>query len=162
MSPFWTLLPTHFWTTCGSFPSTAHTTYALCNTVYSFARYIATCWEKMHLISFTDLQSFPHTFQQPANLFNTLYTPPKSFTTFYNNLPTIHFQAKWSLLGLLVFIYLSIRTHDIGRSFEPIFMKFTRLVRVHLWVSPIICGNNRPNGTTDMGENVPPKPVFQV
>ncbi len=27
-------------------------------------------------------------------------------------------------------------------------------------VNPIIFGNNRPNRTTDIGENVPPKPVF--
>ncbi len=28
--------------------------------------------------------------------------------------------------------------HDTGRSFEPIFMKFTWLVRVHPWVIPIV------------------------
>ncbi len=27
--------------------------------------------------------------------------------------------------------------HNTGRSFEPIFMKFTWLVRVHIWVNPI-------------------------
>ncbi len=33
------------------------------------------------------------------------------------------------------------------------------LVQVHSWVNPIVFGNNRPNRTTDMGENVSPKPV---
>ncbi len=51
-------------------------------------------------------------------------------------------------------MYLCMRTHDIGRSFELIFMKFTRLVRVHSWVNPIVFGNNRPNRTTGMGKNV--------
>ncbi len=46
------------------------------------------------------------------------------------------------------------RSYDTGRSFEPIFMKFTWLVRVHSWVNPIVFGNNRPNRTTDMKENV--------
>ncbi len=50
-----------------------------------------------------------------------------------------------------------IRSYDAGRSFDPIFMKFTWLVRVHSWVSPIVFGNNRPNRTTDMGENVSTK-----
>ncbi len=44
--------------------------------------------------------------------------------------------------------------HDTCRSFELVFMKFTRE-----WVDPIVFGNNRPNRTTDMGENVSPKPV---
>ncbi len=39
-------------------------------------------------------------------------------------------------------------------------MKFMRLVRVYLWVSPFVFGNNRPNRTADMGENVPQKPFF--
>ncbi len=33
---------------------------------------------------------------------------------------------------------------------------------VHSWVNPIVFGNNRPNRTTNMGESVPLKPVFQV
>ncbi len=28
--------------------------------------------------------------------------------------------------------------HDIGHSFAPIFMKFTWLVRVRMWVNPIL------------------------
>ncbi len=39
-------------------------------------------------------------------------------------------------------------------------MKFTRLVRVHSWVNSIVFGNNRPNRTTDMWENVPPNQFF--
>ncbi len=39
-------------------------------------------------------------------------------------------------------------------------MKFTWLVRVHPWVNPIAFGNNWPNRTTDIGENVSLKPVF--
>ncbi len=55
-----------------------------------------------------------------------------------------------------------IRSYNTGRSFDPILMKFTWLVRVHSWVNPIVFRNSRPNRTTDMGENVPPKPVFRV
>ncbi len=51
---------------------------------------------------------------------------------------------------------------DTGRSFETIFMKFTWWVPIHQWVNPIVFGNNRPNRTTGMGENVPPKPVFCI
>ncbi len=46
--------------------------------------------------------------------------------------------------------------------YEPIFMKLTWLVRAHPRVNSIIFGNNRPNSTTDMGENVPPKSVFSA
>ncbi len=49
-----------------------------------------------------------------------------------------------------------------GRSFDPIFLKFAWLVRVHLWVNPIVFGNNRPNRITYMGGNVPPNPVSRV
>ncbi len=35
-------------------------------------------------------------------------------------------------------IYLRIRTHDTGRSFEPIFMKFTWLALVHPWVNTVV------------------------
>ncbi len=110
------VLPTPFRTTCGSFPRTVHATYAFRNIVYSFARYIATCQEKAYLVSFTDLQSFSYTFQQPADLFDTLYTPPKPFTTFYNHLPTIHFWAKWSLPALLV-------VYKTGTKYFPNFLK---------------------------------------
>ncbi len=50
--------------------------------------------------------------------------------------------------------------HDIGRNFEPIFMKFTWLVRVHTWMNPIFFGNYRSNTTSDKGDNVTPKLVF--
>ncbi len=90
-------------------------------------------------------------------------TRPTPFLTLYNHLPRIYFPAKRSLPGLRVFnVYVCIRCYAIGCSFEPIFIKFTRLVRVHSWVNPIVFGNNRPNRTTDMGGNVPPKPVFRV
>ncbi len=56
--------------------------------------------------------------------------------------------------------YLRIRTYDIGASFELIFMKFTRLMRVYLWVNPIVFGNHRPNRTTDMGKYMSTKPAF--
>ncbi len=58
------------------------------------------------------------------------------------------------------FIYVCVRSYDTSRSFELIFMKFTRLVRVHPWVNPIVFGNNQPNRTTDMGENVPQNQFF--
>ncbi len=35
-------------------------------------------------------------------------------------------------------------------------------MRVHSWVNPTDFGNNRPNRTTDMGGNVPPKLDFGV
>ncbi len=66
------------------------------------------------------------------------------------------------ILNVNILICICIRSYDIGRSFDPIFMKFTWLVRVHSWVNSIVFGNNRPNRTTDMGENVTPKPVFRV
>ncbi len=50
--------------------------------------------------------------------------------------------------------------HDAGRTYEPIFMKFTRLVRVHTRVTPIFFGNSRSDRTADLGENVAPKLVF--
>ncbi len=58
-------------------------------------------------------------------------------------------------------VYLCVKTHYTGRSFEPIFMKFTWLVQIHPWVNPIVFGNNQPNRTTDMGKNVAPKPVLR-
>ncbi len=67
-----------------------------------------------------------------------------------------------STLLIYIYIYICIRSYDTGRSSDPIFMKFTWLVRIHSCVNPIVFGNNRPNRTTDMGENVPPKPVFRV
>ncbi len=52
--------------------------------------------------------------------------------------------------------------HDTGHSFDPNFMKFSWLMRIHSWVNPIVFGNSRANRTTDMGENVFPKPVLRV
>ncbi len=34
------------------------------------------------------------------------------------------------------------------------------IVRAHPWMNPIVFGNNRPNKTTDTGENVAPKTSF--
>ncbi len=67
--------------------------------------------------------------------------------------------------AMLIYFYIYIkctRSYGTGRSFDPIFMKFTWLVLVHSWVNPIVFGNNGPNRTTYMGENVPPKPIFRV
>ncbi len=61
-----------------------------------------------------------------------------------------------------IYIYIYKRWNDAGRSFESIFMKFTWLVRVHSWVNPIVLGNNWPNRTTYIGENMPPKSIFRV
>ncbi len=62
------------------------------------------------------------------------------------------------LMYFYIFKKLRYRSH-----FDPIFMKFRWLVRVHSWVNPIVFGNSLPNRTTtDMGENVPPKRVFRV
>ncbi len=64
--------------------------------------------------------------------------------------------------AMLIYLCICIRSYDTGRSFDPMFMKFTWLVRGHSWVKPIVFGNNRSNRTTDMGENVPPKQVLRV
>ncbi len=48
-------------------------------------------------------QSVPHTFEQPADLLDTLQTRPMLFITFYNHLPRIHYRARRSFPGLLVF-----------------------------------------------------------
>ncbi len=50
--------------------------------------------------------------------------------------------------------------HDTGRSFAPIFVKFTSSVRLHPWPNPIVFGDNRPNITPDTVENVRAKPAF--
>ncbi len=65
------------------------------------------------------------------------------------------------LIYLYVFICVRMR-HDIGRSFEPIFVQFTWLVRVHTWVNTVVFRNNRPWRTTDMGGKSDPKQVFQL
>ncbi len=61
-----------------------------------------------------------------------------------------------------VCMYVCIRSYDTCRSFDPIFMKFTWLVRAPSWVNHFVFGNNLPSRTTYMGENMPPKPVFGV
>ncbi len=58
--------------------------------------------------------------------------------------------------------HIHTRTHNTGRSFEPIFLKFTWLAWVHPWVNPIVFGKNRPNRTTDWKKMLPQKPVFWV
>ncbi len=42
------------------------------------------------------------------------------------------------LIYLCICICICIRSYDTGRSFDPIYMKFTSLVRVHSWVNPIV------------------------
>ncbi len=56
--------------------------------------------------------------------------------------------------------YICIKTHDTGRSFEPIFMNFTWLVLVHWWVKSIVFGNNWPNRTTRYRGKCDPKTSF--
>ncbi len=78
---------------------------------------------------------------------------------------TFHFGGPWSLILNVnipeIFIPIC-KTHNTGPSFELIFLKFTQLVRVHLRVNSIVFGNNRPNRTTDKGENVLPRKVFRL
>ncbi len=59
---------------------------------------------------------------------------------------------KVAMLSYIIYLYINIRirTHNTDCSFEPIFMKFTWLVRVHLRVNLIVFGNSQPNRTTDM------------
>ncbi len=38
--------------------------------------------------------------------------------------------------------------------------QFERIYAVQPWVKPIVFGNNQPDRITDIGENVPPKPIF--
>ncbi len=66
-----------------------------------------------------------------------------------------------STMLIHLYICICIRSYDTGRSFEPTFMAFTWLVRVHSWVNPIVFGNNRPNRTTDIGESVPKNQFFE-
>ncbi len=70
-----------------------------------------------------------------------------------------HSIFKWGLLfvhyvhsGVYIIMYVHIRTHSKGCSFEPIFLKLTRLVQVHPWVKLIVFGNNRSNKTTGIGK----------
>ncbi len=72
------------------------------------------------------------------------------FFNLHSKMTLLHFQL----------IIINYYCHDTGRSFEPIFMKFTWLMRVHTWVNSIFFGNNQSNRTTDIWENVPPKLVF--
>ncbi len=73
----------------------------------------------------------------------------------------IKFGSALGEVGVCVCVCVCVLlNYDTGRSFDPIFMKFTWLVWVHSWVNSIVFGNNWPNRTTYMGENVPPKTSF--
>ncbi len=61
-------------------------------------------------------------------------------------------------MGVVTFFVLEVP--DTGLSFDPMFMKFTWLVRVHSWVNSIVFGNNRHNRTTDMGKMCPQNQFF--
>ncbi len=50
--------------------------------------------------------------------------------------------------------------HDTGRSFEPIFMKLTRLRQVHTWVDPIFLETIGPIETLIWGKMCPQNWVF--
>ncbi len=65
---------------------------------------------------------------------------------------------RWSRFSF----WRSLITNPQCRNFELIFMRFTWLLRMYSWVNPIVFENNWPNRTTNMVENVSPKPVFQV
>ncbi len=45
--------------------------------------------------------------------------------------------------------------HNTGHSFEPMFMKFTRLVQIHTWVNPIFLVNNRSKEPLIRGKCAP-------
>ncbi len=67
-------------------------------------------------------------------------------------------RLQISNVNILLYI---LRSYDTGRSFDPIIMKFTRLVQVHYsWVNRIVYENKLPNRTTDIGENMPPNQFF--
>ncbi len=69
-------------------------------------------------------QSFPHTFEKPAELLDTLQTRPMLLVTLYNHLPRIHFWAKQSLAGLLVIIILKAVTFDFLISMRSHYANF--------------------------------------
>ncbi len=50
--------------------------------------------------------------------------------------------------------------HNIGRSFELIFMKFTPLGWTHPSINPTVFGKDWFYRTTDMGENMLPNLFF--
>ncbi len=58
------------------------------------------------------------------------------------------------------YIYLCIKAHDTGCSFELIFMKFAWLMWIYPWVNLIAFGNNRPNITTEMVKVCPQNRLF--
>ncbi len=65
------------------------------------------------------------------------------------------------LIYFAIYIYMYMyKKLDTGCSFDPIFMKFTWLVRVHSWGNPIVFGNNRHNRTTYMGKMCPENQFF--
>ncbi len=65
-------------------------------------------------------QSFPHTFEQPVELFDTLLTRPTPFVTLYNHLPRIHFWVKRSSPGVLVFYKPKKMCLIVGFTISPI------------------------------------------
>ncbi len=60
----------------------------------------------------------------------------------------------------LIVIYVHIRTHDTGRSFKPIFMKFALFVRFQQWMSPIVFETIGPVDPQRCGGNGAPKTSF--
>ncbi len=96
------------------------------------------------------------TLNLPSTLLQQFHTSKFSFYS------SAHFRDRTYGYTRYIHIYLFTRTHDTNLSFEPIFMKFTWLVRVHPWMIPIVSENNQPCRTTDIRENVAPKPGFQL
>ncbi len=83
-----------------------------------------------------------------SNFLHVTSSPTALVTTFPWQL--LYFDQMGPLpIKCRIYMY---KKHDICRSFEPIFMEFIWLVRVHSWVNPIVFGNNRPNRTTDRGK----------
>ncbi len=80
----------------------------------------------------------------------------------YANHCAIHTTRIWFANHSACSCIQGFRSYNTGRTFEPIFMKFTWLVRIHPWMNPIVFKNNWLNSTTDMEKNVLPKAVFWV
>ncbi len=69
-------------------------------------------------------------------------------------------ETSFYLLPHIIYTYIYIRPRDTGGSFEPIFMKFTRLTQVYPWVNSIVFGNNQPSKITDRGKCAPQSLFF--
>ncbi len=83
-----------------------------------------------------------------------------SSTNFDNLWEKQFFDFVYLLLDHVAYTYIiCIRTHDTGCSFEPIFMKFTWLVRLHSWVNPIVLETIGPIEPQIWGKCTP-KPIF--